>query len=161
MDDKTAVEVEAALIDAYPGVTNIVGGVGSYDYGAMHAKEIVARYSAEPAAFRHKALLISVNRSATETSLYEATRFAWRINKSKAVEAEVILPTFAGQIVGAFIAHEWMDATSISFPGRDDVAGRLGFDGVEAPADMKELYVGKRVPDKYRTRNPIRYTWGR
>src|SRR5882762_6158867 len=26
MDDTTAVEVEAALIDAYPGLTNIVGG---------------------------------------------------------------------------------------------------------------------------------------
>jgi len=26
MDDKTAFEVEAALIDAYPGLTNIVGG---------------------------------------------------------------------------------------------------------------------------------------
>ncbi len=41
MDDKTAFEVEAALIDAYPGLTNIVGGAGSRDYGAMHAKEIV------------------------------------------------------------------------------------------------------------------------
>lgn len=43
MDDKTAFEVEAALIDAYAGLTNIVGGAGSTDYGAMHAKEIIAR----------------------------------------------------------------------------------------------------------------------
>src|SRR5713101_4222116 len=64
MDDKTAFEVEAALIDAYPGLTNIVGGAGSTDYGAMHAQEIVSRYSAEPANFDHvRALLISVNRS--------------------------------------------------------------------------------------------------
>lgn len=33
MDNKTAVEVEAALIDAYPGLTNIVAGAGSNDYG--------------------------------------------------------------------------------------------------------------------------------
>jgi len=33
MDDKNAFEVESALIDAYPGLTNIVGGAGSNDYG--------------------------------------------------------------------------------------------------------------------------------
>jgi hypothetical protein len=50
-------------------LTNIVAGAGSGYYGAMHAKEIVARYRAEPAVFQHRALLISVNRSATEASL--------------------------------------------------------------------------------------------
>src|SRR5688572_28548302 len=37
MDPTTAAEVEAAVIDAYPGLTNIVGGAGSSDYGPMHA----------------------------------------------------------------------------------------------------------------------------
>lgn len=49
MDDKTALEVEAALMDAYPGLTNIAGGAGASDFGAMHAKEIIQRYAAEPA----------------------------------------------------------------------------------------------------------------
>lgn len=162
MDDRTAFEVEAALIDAYPGLTNLVGGAGGSDYGAMHAKEIIRRYSAEPAVFQHKALLISVNRSATETSLYDATRYAWKISKSKAKLAEVILATLQGLIVGAFVADDWLDATSANFPGRDGVPGRFGFVGREAPADIKKLYVGKRVPDEYRKRgaaNPIKYTW--
>ena len=68
--------VEAALIDAYPGLTYIAGGTGGSDFGVMHAEEIIRRYSAEPATFRHKALLITVNRSAAERSLYEATRYA-------------------------------------------------------------------------------------
>ena len=164
MDEKTAFDVEASLIDAYPGLTNIVGGAGVSDYGAMHAKEIIRRYAAEPAVFRHRALLISVNRSATETSLYEATRYAWKISKSNAKQAEVILATLQGLIVGAFIADDWLDATAANFPGRDDVPGRLGFVGREAPADIKALYMDKRVPDKYRKRgaaNPIKYTWGR
>jgi hypothetical protein len=76
MDERMAFEVEAALIDAYPGLTEIAGGTGSNDFGAMHAKEIVRRYAAEPAVFEDKALLISVNRSAAERSLYEATRYA-------------------------------------------------------------------------------------
>ena len=86
MDERTAFEVEAALIDAYPGLTNIAGGTGSSDYGAMHAKEIIRRYAAEPAVFEHKALLISVNRSVAERSLYEATRYAWKINPVKGEE---------------------------------------------------------------------------
>ncbi|MBI3372638.1 MAG: hypothetical protein HY017_12915 [Betaproteobacteria bacterium] len=40
MDEGTAFEVEAALIDAYPGLTNIVGGTDGNDYGVMHAKEL-------------------------------------------------------------------------------------------------------------------------
>lgn len=162
LDEKTAFEVEAALIDAYPGLTNIVGGAGSSDFGAMHAKEIVTRYCAEPAVFEHKALLISVNRTATETSLYEATRYAWKISKSKAEKAEVVLATRQGLIIEAFIADRWLEATTANFPGRTDVPGRLGFIGHEAPADLRARYVGKRVPDEYRKRgaaNPIKYTW--
>ncbi len=164
MDDRTAFEVEAALIDAYPGLTNIVGGAGGNDFGAMHTIEIIRRYSAEPAVFQHKALLISVNRTATETSLYDATRYAWKISRAKAKQAEVILATVHGLIVGAFVADQWLDATAANFPGRDDVPGRLGFIGREAPADIRSLYVGKPVPDEYRKRgaaNPIKYTWAR
>lgn len=162
MDEKTAFEVEAALIDAYPGLTNSAGGSGSSDYGAMHAKEIIRRYSAEPAVFKHRALLISVNRSAAETSLYEATRYAWKISRSKAMRAEVILATLQGLIVGAFVADDWLEATAANFPGRIDVPGRLGFVGREAPDEIKRLYLHKRVPDEYRKRgaaNPIKYTW--
>lgn len=167
MDEATAFEVEAALIDAYPGLANAVGGSGGAENGAMHAQEIVRRYSARPAVFQHKALLISVNRSATERSLYDATRYAWKIDRRKAKQAEVILPTVRGLIVGAFVAHEWLEATAANFPGRaegDGVPGRFGFVGEEAPEDMRLLYVGKRVPDDYRKQgaaNPIKYTWAR
>ncbi len=162
MDETTAFEVESALIDAYPGLTNVAGGTGSNDYGAMHAQEIISRYSAEPAVFQHKALLISVNRTATEMSLYEATRYAWKLKKSTAEQAEVVLATRQSEIVGAFIARRWLEATAENFPGRDPVPGRFGFEGEEAPDDIKKLYVGKRVPDEYRkpgAANPIKYTW--
>lgn len=95
MDERTALEVEAALIDAYPGLTNVAGGFGS-DFGAMHAREIIQRYAAEPAEFQHKAMLISVNRSAAGTSLTEATRYAWKVSPSKAQQAEVIFATLRG-----------------------------------------------------------------
>lgn len=162
MSDETAVEVEAALIDAYPGITNIAGGVGASDFGAMHALEIIQRYSAEPAVFRHKAVLITVNRSSAETSLYEAVRYAWKIRKSKAEQAEFILPIVRGLIVGVFVAEAWLEATTENFPDREDRPGRRGFKGHEAPKEVQSLYVGKRVPDEYRKKgasNPIKYTW--
>jgi uncharacterized protein len=162
MSDETAFEVEAALIDAYPGLTNIASGAGASDYGAAHAQEIIRRYSAEPAVFHHKALLINVNRTAAETSLYEAVRYAWKISRFRAEQAEVILASVRGLIRGAFIADEWLAADPANFPNREEMPGRLGFNGREAPREFWDLYVGKRVPDEYRKRgasNPIKYTW--
>jgi uncharacterized protein len=162
MDEQTAFEVEAALMDAYPGLDNVAGGSGSSEYGVMHAREIVQRYSAKPAVFQHKALLINVNRSAVDASLYEATRYAWRISRAKAMQAEVILATLRGMIVGAFVVDDWLPATAKNFPGRLDAPGRLAFVGRDAPASIQSLYVGKRVPDEYRkpgAANPIKYTW--
>ena len=74
----------------------------------------------------------------------------------------MILATVQGLIRGAYIAHEWLEATSANFPNREPAPGRFGFIGEEAPAGVKDLYLGKRVPDEYRKRgsaNPIKYTW--
>lgn len=162
MDEGIAFEVEAALMDAYPGLTNIAGGTGSGDYGVMHVKEILTRYTAEPAVFQHKALLVNVNKTVAETSLYEATRYAWGVKKANAEQAEVILANLQGLIVGAFVARQWLQATAENFPGHEPLPGRYGFIGEEAPDEVKRLYVGKRVPDAYRKRGArwsFRYTW--
>lgn len=162
LDEKTAFEVEAALIDAYPGVTNIMDGHGSSEYGVMHASEIIKKYSAEEVLFNHKALLISVNKSVEASSLYEATRYAWRLNVSKARKAEIILPIVQGLVVGVFIADDWLPATSENFPGRETIEGRFGFRGRKAPEDVHNYYMNKLIPDSFRKKgasNPIRYTW--
>lgn len=166
MDKETAQEVEAALMDAYPGLTNVMGGKGSGDYGPMHAIEVIQRYAAEEAEFsQHKVMLISINRSVDESDLFQATRFAWKVNVVHASKAEVVLPTVRGLIVGAFIPKEWKQATPVNFPGipvSDSDAERYGFDGDVAPDEIANLYVGKRVPDRFRKRgaaNPIRYAW--
>lgn len=162
MDEETAFAVEAALIEAYPGLANIVGGVGSNENGVMHADQIIRRYSAEEAKFQHNELLILVPGSALERTLYEATRYAWVINKFRAEKAEVILAVVHGLIMGAFVAKKWMEATPANFPGREEAPGRFGFEGEEAPDNIKKLYVGKRVPDEYCKKgaaNPIKYTY--
>lgn len=162
MNDDTAFEVEAALMDAYAGLTNVAGGIGSADFGIMHADEILRRYAAPEATFEHKALLIIVNRSASEASLFDATRYAWKVSLTKARQAEVVLSVIQGMIVGAFIAREWKQATAENFPDREPFPGRYAFEGEAAPAELSRKYVGKRVPDSMRKRgaaNPVRYTW--
>ncbi len=157
MDENTAFEVEAALIDAYPGLTNVVGGTAS-DRGAMHAKEVIARYAAEPAVFYHDVLLISVGRSTVEVSLYEGTRFCWKVDRARAEQVELVLPVIGGIIVGAFVAEKWLPATPDNFPGHEAVPGRHGFVGHEASPETQAFYVGRRVPERKRgARNPIRY----
>ena len=80
----------------------------------------------------------------------------------KAEQAEIILSTRQGIIIGAFIADQWLDATVENFPGRETVPGRYGFVGHEAGQEIKNLYVRKRVPDEFRkagAANPIKYSW--
>lgn len=162
MNEDTAFEVEAALIDAFPGITNIAGGHKNSDYGSMHSKEIISKYRAEEAIFKHKVLLISVNQSSAERSCYQATRYAWRLSKSNAEKADYVIATVKGVIKEVFIANEWLDASSENFPDREAMPGRYGFNGSPAPEDIRELYIGKRTPKEYRKKgasNPIKYSW--
>jgi hypothetical protein len=160
MDEKTAIEVEAALIDAYPQATNLVNGHDSGDRGLMHAKQIIERYEAKEAVFQHKVVLISINRSADKRDLYEAVRCAWKLDPKKASQAQLVLAVVQGLIVGVFVADEWLPATSENFPGRGEVPDRWGFRGREAPIEIAHLYLRHRIPDSMRkpgAANPIRY----
>lgn len=163
MDEQTAFAVEAALIDAYPGVTNVVSGTGSNDYGPANAVEIIRRYSAPMVDFKHRCLLINVNKTSAEIGLYNAVRFAWKLDKTKAEKAELILATVQGVVVGVFVAKAWMSATADNFPefGRT-IDGRIGFVGEEATSEIKELYVSHRIPDELRKKgaaNPCKYAY--
>ena len=81
-----AYEVEAALIDAYPGLTNRIGGHGSGDYGAQHVEEIIRAYEAEPFEVCEPLILISIgvffNRE--EYSVYEVVRAVWKLDVTRA-----------------------------------------------------------------------------
>ncbi len=163
MTEDQAFEVEAALIDAYPEVTNQLGGKASDDRGLTHARQVIERYEAPEATFEHRAMLININRTASaRRSVYEAVRWAWRINRQRAANAEVILTDLHGLIVGAFVAETWLPATVRNFPDIPaDVPGRWGFVGRDAPPEVVRLYLRRRVPDAMRGQQPVRYTFPR
>lgn len=163
MDERTSFEVEAALMEAYPGVTNIAGGHGSDDFGVVHADELRRRYELPLADIQHRVVMLTVDKLAAEESLYNATRFAWRIDVAKALKAEYVLPVVAGVIRGAFVAERWLSATAENFPDKTPLPGRYGFEGRFAPPEIIEHYAFKRIPPEFRKRgmaNPVKYASG-
>jgi hypothetical protein len=163
-DEGVAQEVEAALIDAYPGLTNKIAGLGSDEFGVAHAREVIERYEAKPFKPSHKLLLISINLSIEKrNSVYDAVRFAWKLDPARANRVEYILAHNRGVVVGAFRAIKaWMKATPENFPllALEERLGRWGFEGVEAEGTIQTQYLRKRVPDEFRRRgaaNPIRF----
>jgi hypothetical protein len=167
MNEDCAREVEAALIDALPGLANIQPGYDD-ERGVMHAVEVVTKYEAPIAQPEHKLLLINLNRSISEhPDLLDAVRYAWKIDPAKASLAEYVLAVRRGLIIGAFVAKKWLPATEENFPtlfrlreGYGPREGRHGFLGIEAPEQIKKLYCQKRLPDLLRkpgAANPIRY----
>ena len=171
MDEKTALAVEAALIDAYPEVLNEYAGHGSSDYGCMHAKQVIKQYQRqvkETDIQKHKVLIIKINRSASETDsiheIYEAVRASWRLGgkAEKAKEAEYVLAVLHGLVIGVFVPTDWLEAINNNFPHKGDRPGRWGFVGEEAPDDIKKFYMRTRIPASMREKGaaaPVRYAY--
>ena len=165
MEEKTALEVEAALMDAYPGLTNIQGGVGSFDRGPENLDQLVEKYQAQEFELKHKAILVSVNKSQTDRdSIYEASRFAWKMSEDKARHYEVVIAHDKGKVVGVFQPKRWLPFTKNNFPLGfhliTNPVGRIGFEGEEAEKHIKDQYLRKRVPADFRPKgaaNPFRY----
>ena len=154
MSEAVAREVEAALIDAYPGLVNRVAGSGSRDRGTRHVSEIMMEHGAEEFVVGEPLLLISIGRLWNELGVYEAVRGVWKLNKERAKKCKLVLAHVRGVVRGAYRPNKWMKGTSDEFPER------IGFEGDPAEPEVWEKYVGKRVPAKYRKRgaaNPIRY----
>ncbi len=157
-NEEVAYEIEAALIDAYPGLTNQAAGRGSGDYGCRHVEEIVRDYAAEPFDVGEPLILICINRAFDEgRDIYDATRWAWKIDAERAGQRRLVLAHNRGLVVGAFRAAKWLPCTIENFPGWIPVPGRYGFIGERAEDEVWNKYVRKRVPQELRGQNPIRY----
>ena len=161
MSEAAAKEVEAALIDAYPGLVNKVAGSGSRDRGTRHADEIVLEYSAEEFVVEDSLILISIGQTWNELDLYEAVRGVWKLRMERARHYKLVLAHVRGVVRGVYRPKKWLKGTSENFPL---VGGhfpeRIGFEGTEAEPEVWKRYVGKRVPMKYRKRGaqtPCRY----
>lgn len=93
MNEKNALEVESALIDAIPGLINIQSGFHS-DYGIMNTKQINTLYKAnEIDDFEDKCIIIKIKQTSVDKygSIYNAVKGSWILNPEKADKADYIL----------------------------------------------------------------------
>ena len=144
MSKHVALEVEAALIDAYPGLTNRHSGQGSNDYGTAHVDQLSERYAAKTIEYqpKHNIMVIKTKWSTVEKhgGIYEAVRGRWRVNQRRANRAHYILAIIDGICRGVYTNGVWKR----SLPPEDN---RFEFDGEIAKEDICNQYVNKRLPD--------------
>lgn len=163
-DESVAYEVEAALIEAYPGLTNLAGGHDNSERGCAHADELIRKYKMEAIKPQHNLLAISIGRSLEEgRSTYDAVRMFWRISESRAKSVEYVLAHRSGVVLDVFIADEWVDSTDRRFSkyiedGHVFDPPRKAFVGRQAPSEILDLYRNTRLPAvKKGAASPIRY----
>lgn len=118
-------------------------------------KNIIKNKDYEEANITGKTVMISVNQSYKLTDIYEAVRLSWREKLEKIQEAELVLATVNGYIVGAYIPSQWFEVEA-------EKGMRVGFEGDIAPDFIYNQYIGKRVPQEYRKQGhaaPVKYSW--
>lgn len=113
MDKKTAFHVEAALIDAYENLTNMVRGHDS-EFGAMPLDELIARYAAEPLNFAGPAILIKIEKEwsnqLTPDALYERTRRYWVCSPhNRNPQPQYALAVARGLVREVYRIDHWID----------------------------------------------------
>lgn len=152
LTQKEAFEVEAALIDAYPGLTNIQPG-HDFERGVISVDDLYAKVNMtvynEP---KEKYIIIKTSFNAININgLYDATRICWRANLNTAKKYDYVFSVVNGIVREVYKVDRWFQYTSC----------RIAFEGKEADAnDPMASYKNKLIPAKYRKKgnaNPFLY----
>ena len=157
MDEDTAKEVEAALIDAIPGLTNLVKGKNS-DFGITNAELLQKEYSAKTFEDRSDItyMIIKIRQSTVDENdgnIYKAVRSAWVVSKAKVDKIDYVLAVVDGIVKKVYKVDNWEKVMY-----KD--AKRYEFKGDEVNNEISKYFVDKRIPDSYRKKgssNPILY----
>ena len=103
-------------------------------------------------------LLISVGREVGNLSeaypadVYSAAQGWWTMNPGDMGAGYLVLARDRERVIGVFRTKSWRESPL------EDSTGRWGFIGEPAEISAQLRYMGKRVPQQYRTgSNPIRY----
>ena len=155
VDEKTAFEIEAAVIDliGISNLTNLVLGKNSCDFGIKKIEEIISMYQADELILEpnETCVLINVNklyrRDMGDDELYEITRQKWTIG-SKREKVIYAIPNYRGLTREVYKIINW-------YP----IGNKWGFNGVVAEDAVRNRLRLKSIA-AFQTRgasNPIRY----
>lgn len=176
MSGEVAYEVEAALIDAYPELTQGVGGHHG-ERGLRTPAEIIAELGAPAAEIAVPAILIKIQRQwhdqLTPAQLYERTRRYWNCSpERKPVPPRYALSVAHGIIREVYEIERWedynmdgveLDPTRLAQVsperGKGTMAVRKGFVGTATRDEaLRQALIGKSVRHvPFGSGNPIAY----
>lgn len=150
LSDKEALEVEAALIDAFPGLTNIQSGHGS-EYGVCNTFELEKRFAAkeydEPKDCGYIIIKVTNNRidycttiHGEDNARYEATRWRWKNKIPDINKFPFVFSVTDGIVKEVYAVDKWYDAGE----------GRIAFDGSIAKETIRNKYINHKIPEYYR-----------
>lgn len=157
LDEATAFEIEAALIDfiGLDQLCNLQSGHHSEDHGIKTVGEIVAMYEADGLIVNDPVILINVNRlykrSMTPKALYDATRQYWVVGNRRE-KALYAIATYRGLTREVYKINDWFSAS---------VNGKIrwGFNGEIAVETKRSHYRYKSITSIFMkgSANPIKY----
>ncbi len=168
MNEQTAFEVEAALID-FVGVEKLTNSVRGYDTdrGRTNADELQIKYGAKkfdynPDDPNQKFILIKIKDSSInlhegteEQKIFKAVRASWRININIANKYRYVLAVRNGIVRGVYQIYKngWKKDPN------DKDGKRACFDGEDAPEEIKEIFLYKKIPRYFvENQNPVSYS---
>ena len=153
MNERTALEVEAALIDCYQGLTNKQGGYENHLRGCRHADEILADHKAIDFEVDEPLIAFTINQMWQRLGFYEATRGVWKLNIDRARQRKLVLGVVNNVVKGVYRPDKWVEGTPENFHWYGgESKNRWGFVGVEAEPEVQDKYLGRRIPAEYRKR---------
>ena len=152
LTSKEAFEVEAALIDAYPGLTNIQKG-RDFERGSISLEDLCNSLNAEEYDEPEEKYIIvktSLNAVISNGNLYEATRKSWKASLKNAKKYGYVFSVINGIVQEVYKVEHWFQTENTD---------RIEFIGAPANDSMAQ-YKGKLIPEKYRKKgasNPFLY----
>ena len=157
LTEHDALVIESALIDVYclEQLTNTIKG--HYSNEPENAITLEKKLSAKefdeskiPCSF----MVIKVKNYMVEQrgGRYEATRSAWCVNPTEARKYQYVLSVTNEMVCEVYKVHEWHYCYG--------TCGRAEFTGEKAEENIRNLFIDKKTPEKYRKKgqaNPCLY----
>ncbi len=148
MDEATALHVEAALIAAYPSLTNLVAGHGA-EFGPAGLDELIARYAAPEARITVPAILIKIEKEwrpdLSPEQLYERTRQYWVCNPATRRPPPTHAVSVArGLVREGYRIERWEEHRELP---RDRAADRFEEAKPWKPGQIRRAFIGQVCPE--------------
>ena len=148
LDEEDALKIESVLIDAYSierKLTNKIKGFDSSEpKNAITLQNELSTEEYMDSPNNPKYIIIKVKDYwlNQRVNRYECTRGAWKINPEVAENYPYVLSVSNGIVREVYKMHEWHYL--------DDGSGRAEFSGEKAEKSIANIFLGKRIPAKYR-----------